>query len=425
MMTNDTILAHRPRRPETPRRTVLAALGGLIMAAALCAGAGVANAIEVECIDASKYKYLFEIFGKDRRKFAEFFGVSPANLPDGEMCRAIILSGGIDSSAKSRETRQPTDTDKLLDVIARNKGWLATIYLVSPGGNIAMGMSLSQMTRMFWLKTEAPNAKIFKYTPDFIMRATPPANSETSDSSAVEVPPELAQGWEAYLRLLGEGVGVALSGSGRCASACTFLHVAGIERQGTVHVHRGRRSQRNDPKGGIDANQSMAEVLEGLHRAEAQVIALYRSMDSGEQFVSLFQSTPTATTRPAASERIPRYVADILQAKCGADAARLTALEGRLRATIAEAGDKSATAAKTGRLNSQLSTLLARRTKVEQCIAAAQEKERLTQFAKFCANGCDRALVTSTIRSKNEPLSPARAQPTPAPQTGREPRRKN
>ena len=389
-----------------PRRSAVQA--ALIVVA--CGISSSAAALEFHCIEASKYKHLYEIFGNDRGKFAQFFQLGERNLPDGELCRAALATGAIETAAKSKELGRPADGDKLLDMITQNNGWLATLYLASPGGNIGMGLALAQMARLFWLKTEAPNARTFGYRPDFV--AAPVASSPPEP--VLDILPELSAGWQAYTRAVTAIAPLSPAlGSGRCASACSYLHVAGIDRHGTVFLHRGRPAVPGEK--GKEDDRSMSQILEDLHRAEARVIALYRSMDAGEAFVQLFQATPTATVTPAVTDRLPRYISDLLRAKCGADVAQLTERVTKLRAVIADAAGKSAGADAADGLRAELRSMSARRAKVEQCVAAAHEKERLAQYAKFCPNGCDRALVLTAIRDKLNQLVPAAPRPGVAP----------
>jgi hypothetical protein len=60
----------------------------------------------------------------------------------------------------------------------------------------------------------------------------------------------------------------------------------------------------------------MQELLEQLHRSENRIIALYRTMDGGEEFVRLFQSTPTATTTPAEAQATPNALKRCAGARC-------------------------------------------------------------------------------------------------------------
>jgi hypothetical protein len=363
-----------------------------------------ALALDVQCIEASKYKHLYLIFGNDRRKLAQYLRLNETSLPDPEACRALLVTGVMEPRVRSRELGQPPDSDKLLRAIADNRGWLATIYLASGGGNIGTGLIIAEITRMFWLKSEAPAQPAFTYWPDFIMRPAATRGRGEPELTDAVVPPELEEGWKNYVRAVGSfAKSTVASGRGRCASACTFAHVSAVERRGMVFVHRGRPS----PSAADD--KSMQELLEQLHRSENRIIALYRTMDGGEEFVRLFQSTPTATTTPAEAARYPRYISDLLRSKCNADSQQLIERELTLKGQIDDASGTAGDVAATDRLKAQLTALQARRSAVERCVAASQEKERLTQFARFCPGACDRTLIESTIMGKLKELGPVSA----------------
>jgi hypothetical protein len=394
------------------RRIHVAALGIVMLAAAGASGS--AEAIEVTCIEASKYKYLYLMFGNDRRRLADHLQISEARLPDGEMCRAVLVTGRIEAPTKSQQAGEPTDLDKLYAAIAQNQGWLATVYLASGGGSIRMGLQLGQLTRMFWLKTVAVDAKTFLYQPDFV--AVSGDQGGATSLSALEVQGDMADGWRRYALAVERLASVSLPAGGtRCASACTYLHVAGIDRRGPSYVHRGRYTAKSpEGKHRIDVDRSLTDTLEGMQRTETTVATFYRNMDAGEEFIRLFQATPTATVTKASTERIPRYASDLLRAKCGTDLAQLESRESKLRAALAAA---ESSGANTERARAELAALPARRSKFEQCVAAANEKERLAQFAKICRNGCDQSLVLSTVRAKIQELVPARKPAPDAPIT--------
>jgi hypothetical protein len=60
-----------------------------------------------------------------------------------------------------------------------NNGWVAEIYLASPGGNLLTGMFLGQLARTFWLKTVAVGNGFFEYVPDFVaLTIAPPGSDE-------------------------------------------------------------------------------------------------------------------------------------------------------------------------------------------------------------------------------------------------------
>jgi hypothetical protein len=253
---------------------------------------------------------------------------------------------------KSDDPRGRSDFDILLDEIARNKGWLAAVYLSSGGGNIQTGTRLAYLIRMFWLKTVSADGPVMTYRPDFV---------GVSDSAV----PELS----------GQ---IPVPGKGHCASACTFLHVAGIDRVGKSYVHRGRigNAQRQ-----VDTERPMARVVEQLQHTEERVVSLYRYLDAGDEVIRLHQATSTLTTAPASLPRAPRYIADFLRAKCKVD------------------------------LNSDQSK---HTSQADQCVAASHEKERLAQFAKLCPNGCRPSILLTDINQRIKALVPAPPSPTVA-----------
>jgi hypothetical protein len=385
-------------------RVASIALCGCLCLAAWFSGPHAARAVEIQCLEPSKYKYLYLIFGNDRRKFAQHLRVSEAGLPDGEACRAVLVTGRIESRARSTELGQSPDYDKLMHAVAESHGWLATVYFASPGGSIGTGLVTAVMTRLFWLKSEAPNDRSFIYWPDFITRPAVKSGGPEPALTEAVVPPELAEGWKAYIRAVASFAKTTLADKGRCASACTFSHVSAIERRGIVFVHRGSASP------SVSDDKSMQEILESLHRVENRIVALYRSMDGGEEFVRLFQSTPAATVNPAVAARYPRYISDLLRTRCKGDSDQLLEQELRIGAQIDDAAARSPDPSVLDRLKAERSTLQAKRGAVEQCAAASHEKERLTQFAKFCSSSCNRALIVSTVNAKLEELGPSGAE---------------
>jgi hypothetical protein len=77
------------------RRIALRAIGILTLILASGFLVEPTRAVDIQCIDASRYKYLWQIFGNNQQKFAEFLKVSPSQLPAPEMCRAILITGRI------------------------------------------------------------------------------------------------------------------------------------------------------------------------------------------------------------------------------------------------------------------------------------------------------------------------------------------
>ena len=142
-----------------------------------------AAAVEVHCIEESKYKHLYQLFGGDARSFATYLDIDPNRLPDPETCRAVLVSGGIGD---------PNDREKLLNAVARGKGWLAALYLNSGGGNVWTGQQLGYIVRAFRLKTfTARNAgnKIF-YEQDVALPPLSPASAPAAGNTGVAAAPQ-------------------------------------------------------------------------------------------------------------------------------------------------------------------------------------------------------------------------------------------
>jgi hypothetical protein len=230
------------------------------------------------------------------------------------------------------------------------------------------------------------------------------ASSPPSDT------PAFVAGWQAYGKAVENLPKPGKDGASRCASACSMLFAAGIDRQGIVYVHRPRYSsteKSKDSKGaGLDLSRSMADTLEGLQRSEQLQVLLYQQMDAGDEFIRIYQSTPTNIVSPATGARTPRYVADLLLERCGSNAAQLQDLDTQLRAAILEVNAKTGGYVDTERLRKALATVHERRVLVEQCVAAAHEKERLVIFAKLCGQACDRYKLNAAIDQRLREITP-------------------
>jgi hypothetical protein len=213
-----------------------------------------------------------------------------------------------------------------------------------------------------------------------------------------------AEAWQGYLAAQKKLAPVQVSHRG-CASACGLIQVAGVDRFGLVHVHRSRYSGKDSF---IDLSKSMSATNEGLMQSEEVQVSYYRQMDPGPDFIRLYQSTPPDTVTPAEVTRYPRYVADYLNAKCNADVGQLQRLERQLRTT---SNDLSSPLfglwVKTDQLREAAKRVREQRSKAEQCVAAAHEKERLVTFAKLCGNGCDRQRVLAAVDGKIRELGKA------------------
>jgi Sel1 repeat len=365
------------------RRILLGAIGILTLILASCFPNEPTRAIDIQCIDASKYKYLWQLFGNSQQKFAEFLKVSPSQLPAPEMCRAILITGRIGPPGEVDR-----GFDQLLNVIEMNNGWVSEIYLASPGGKAGTGMTLGQLARTFWLKTVAVGDGVFEYVPDLgALKTAPPG----SDEALLRRTSELD--WKAYSTATRGLSHIRLkSGQARCASACSLLFVGGVDRRGISYVHRARHPFQTQEE----------EFSFGL----AMVLAHLQHMDAGIDMMRATRSTPTDKVSPARAPRFPSLISELLTSQCGANVDELEKQEAYVRAALAKGAAKGGNREAAQRLQNELTSVGRQHTKLELCIATIHESKRLAQFAKYCSGGsCDREAVLEEI---NRQLSAGR-----------------
>src|SRR5262245_16842341 len=370
------------------RRILLGAIGILTLILGSCFPVKPTSAADIRCIDASKYKYLWQIFGNNQQKVAEFLKVSPSQLPAPEMCRAILITGRIGPLAGTKTAdvlrELDRDFDQLLNVIAMNNGWVAEIYLASPGGNLWTGMFLGQLARTFWLKTVAVGTGFFEYVPDFVAPTIAPPGS----GQAVPRTPELD--WQAYSTATRGLSHIPLqSGQAQCASACALLLVGGVDRRGISYVHRVRFV-------GTPPRTVQIQRLEGF--GHALDLAYHQHMDAGIDMIRATQSTPANKLSPARAPRFPSLISDLLISQCEVNVGELEKQETNIRAALTKAAAKGGNREAAQRLRNELTSMGRQRAKHEVCIATIYESKRLAQFAKYCSGrNCDRGAVWAEI----------------------------
>src|SRR5262245_10539441 len=379
------------------RRILLRVIGILTLILASCFPFKPLRAADIRCIDASKYKYLWQLFENNQQKFAEFLKVSPSQLPAPEMCRAILVTGtigpppGTSDDAMLRELDR--EFDQLLNAIAMNNGWVAEIYLASPGGHLFTGMALGQLARAFWLKTVAVGNGFSEYAPDFVARAIAPPGSGEAVAQTSELD------WQAYLRATRGLSHIRLkSGQALCASACALLLVGGVDRRGIPYVHRSRRIA--TPSRTLEVSKVLAlskgQTLDGF--SLAQQLAYFQHMDAGIDIIRATQSTPANKLSPARAPRFPSLISDLLISQCEVNVDELEKQETRIRATLTKVAAKGGNREAAERLRNELTSVGRQRVKLEVCIATIHEGKRLAQFAKYCSGrNCDRAAMSKEI----------------------------
>jgi TPR repeat protein len=362
--------------------SVLRAAAILALAAALIWPSERAFAIEVRCIEASKYKYIWKLFNDDRERFAEVFQVQKFRLPEPEMCRAVMLSGliGGQEAAVVDEHTVQRELTKLIQAIERSNGWLAEIYLSSPGGEIQASMRLGELVRIFWLKTRAVDNGPTEYLPDFVGLSA--ANEQDGTPIRAQQPLEVAGpiklARSAYEKATRGVRRITLpDGQRRCASGCSAIHAGGIERKGTAYVHQGRGVQAKVPKAKSGTHLYTLAEEQAFHDSYLQ------HMDAGSDAIKKSRITAPTTVAPVQSPRYPGEVLKLMT-ECDLDYGRLNEEEVRSRAQLKKTARRSSEAQQ---FELALSGIQAQKVKAETCFAGVLERGRLANFAKHCPEG--------------------------------------
>jgi uncharacterized protein len=387
------------------RRILLAAVGIVTLILAGCFSVEPTRAVDIHCIDASKYKYLWKLFENNQQGFAEFLKVSPSQLPAPEMCRAILIKGTIGPlTATSTSDDLFRDFDQLLSVIATNNGWIAEIYLASPGGNLVTGMALGELARTFWLKTVAVDNGFLEYVSDFVALTTalPGSGEAVTRTSGLE--------WQAYSTATRGLSHIRLeSGQALCASSCASLFVGGVDRRGITYVHRARLVGTPARTLQIPTFWSLSEGQKPEGFILAIDLAYLQHMDAGIDLIRATQSTPANKLSPAGAPRFPSLISDILISQCDVNADELKKQETYIRAALTKATAKGGNRETGGRLQIELTSVGRQRANLEGCIATIHERKRLAQFAKYCSGrNCDQGVVREEI---NRQLSAGLSRP--------------
>jgi hypothetical protein len=386
------------------RRILLAAVGIVTMILTSCFSVEPTRAVDIHCIDASKYKYLWKLFENNQRRFAEFLKVSPSQLPAPEMCRAILIKGTIGPLTATSTSDVFRDFDQLLSVIAMNNGWIAEIYLASPGGNLLTGMALGELARTFWLKTVAVDNGFLEYVPDFVALTTalPGSGEAVTRTSGLD--------WQAYSTATRGLSHIRLeSGQALCASSCASLFVGGVDRRGITYVHRGRLIGTPARTSQIPTFWSLSEGQKPEGFILAIDLAYLQHMDAGIDMIRATQSTPANKLSPARAPRFPSLVSDILISQCDVNADELKKQETYIWAALTKATAKGGNRETGERLQIELTSVGRQRANLEGCIATIHERKRLAQFAKYCSGrNCDQGVVREEI---NRQLSAGLSRP--------------
>ncbi|MGH6741908.1 MAG: hypothetical protein ACREDY_23275 [Bradyrhizobium sp.] len=341
------------------------ATGALLTASLMLSAIGSTPALEFKCVEPSRYRNLLSIFNDDPNLFFSYFGLPRSRLPDMASCRSLHISG----------TLADGDADALLDRIILGKGWLAVIHLSVDGTNLVEEARLAAIVRSFFLKTRGIRHDLSIYGPDFTLRwdspipltgtsaAAPPAHEDISP---------LQRGMKTYLQRRDFRLKVDRNHS-TCNDGCRTVWTAGVNRLFNVPLPGSKPEPVPDP----DANKrrvAMTYALDWDRLPPATDPLLAKPL--GWTFV-----TPPAVTR-------------MLRDKCSPEFAVAESLEARWGEAFAGAERTKLRPREIEALATPFETLSRAGARLQQCLAAAMEAERLASFRRLCAPACDRRALS-------------------------------
>jgi hypothetical protein len=336
-----------------------------------------AATLEFHCIEVSRYKNLLQIFEDDPATLFSYFNISRRPLPGPDICRALLVTG----------TLAPNSADALLGRIIESRGWLAALYLSFSGTNIEQEAAMATIVRQFSLKTYEVRGPAYFYHPDFAVRWTPAVGKGGFLSAAASGDPSpLDSGLTAFLR---RDRALKLDPERyACAEGCRVVWSAGVNR-----VHNLR-------PGAMEATTTTDQSIERL-----RTVFVYR-LDRGQ----LPAANDPLLSRPW--DRIPTTpatVAATLRKECDAEMTVAEALESRVADVFAQAAAKKLAPFAVSAVAPHLNALKRAGVRLQQCLAAAHENMRLSNFQTHCpAKACSRSdLLESMSKSAAEMLAEA------------------
>lgn len=332
-----------------------------LAAAALCAAllaAAPARALDIRCIEASRYRDLLQVFNDDAGAFYQYFGLERSKPLDPNACRAAVVSGQI----------APGDADRLLAEISRNRGWLALLYVAFTGSDPKEEALLAHVVRTFWLRTYAARSPTIRYAPDFAAIAATPVDAQADMERPRSEGGPLDTGLRAYLRR--GDLAIALNAPAPdCVDACASVWAGGVNRRTWFLLSLLNKPAPPPPPAG---RMALINWLDGE--------GSNRGVDGRRAQVS-----------PAPATIMPPAAVNLVEEQCAIEVSAINSLSRRIGAAVNDASGRefSVAALQMGVLNPQFDALRNAGARIQQCISGALERKRVATFTSLCGAVCD------------------------------------
>jgi hypothetical protein len=323
------------------------------------------SALEFKCLEPSRYRNLLSIFNDDPNLFFSYLGLPRGRLPDMATCRSLHISGALKDG----------DGDEMLDRIIQGKGWLAVIHLSIEGTNLAEEARIAAIVRAFFLKTRGIRHEFSIYGPDFVLRWDQPVpltgTSAAAPPAREDISP-LQRGMKAFLERRDLRLKLDPNHSS-CNDGCRTIWAAGVNRLYNLPPADAKPPPAPDP----DANKRRVAI--------AYTLDWERSLSPSDPLLSKPMDW-TFVTPPA--------VGRMLRDKCSPELTVAESLEGRWGEAFATAERVKMRPREVEALAAPFETLMRGGVRLQQCVAAAMEAERLAAFQRLCTPSCEKKALS-------------------------------
>lgn len=357
--------------PPLPRfRSCARLLAALAMLLAVLAVPRPATALNFTCVEPSRYRNLLAIFGDDPNLFFSYFGLPRGKLPPTNGCRAILATGDIKDG----------DATALLKEIEAGAGWLAVLYLAADGTNLAEELRMAAIIRAFQLKTRTLRLESQVYGPDFVINWDSPVTLggiQGVPPTAKEDPSPLSRGLRSYLAGRNLSFGLTRE-TARCDQGCRTLWHAGINRITLV--------------GGTTPVPQGPDMALNRRRVGALQLMEFNRLPS--------PSDPLLAKPLEWNSLVPGSTARMLREKCSPEISVVEALETRWIETFEAVQKRNYGPTHVETLTSPFDALTRAGGRMQQCLSAAFESERLKAFEQLCPKGCDQGALTERFTAR-------------------------
>jgi hypothetical protein len=333
---------------------------------------GAAAALDLKCVEPSRYKNLLQVFDDDPAILSTYFQLDGTRAPDLNACRAMALTGTI----------RDGDAGRLIDAVIQNKGWLDVLYLAFDGVDLREEIRLAYVIRGFRLKTRVLEAWPLRYEPDFATSWAAPveAANEAPITPSQRLSP-ISRGLEAFAKR--GDLDLPISGaSNMCLESCVGAWAAGVHRRLSPV-----------PPIAVPGPAATPEIVTEWPRRALSIAV------NGFKLPAPEDRTWKTPVFLGMGPVIPPDIERLVRAKCTDEIVAGEALEGRIGGSLESFArdDFSEVGSTPHPVLVDLDSLRMAGLRLQRCVARAFEHQRLASFDGLCNPSCDKPKLVATF----------------------------